>query len=209
MIPWIVEALPVPEANVTVLLGNGTHRANTEDEIAGMFGAEVAGRLRIQNHDAYDRSENVYLGKSGCGTDVWLDRAYVEADRRIVVGFIEPHFFAGFSGGPKGVAPGVPDHGNFAELMRAGEGPQDVFQAVHDREPILDQWQAQTLAAILERVEVGVYSSMARPDIEACKLAAVDDLNAALRERVLAIGHGAQVAVLPDGPLTIPYLTEP
>ena len=68
-------------------------------------------------------------------------------------------------------------------------GPHDVLQAVHDREPILDQWQAQTLAAILERVEVGVYSSMARADIEACKLAAVDDLNAALRERVLAIGR--------------------
>lgn len=340
LIPWIVEALPVPDENVTVLLGNGTHRANTEEEIDGMFGAEVARRLRIQNHDAYDRSENVLLGTSGCGTDVWLDRAYVEADRRIVVGFIEPHFFAGFSGGPKGVAPGVagietiyrlhrsdliaepmstwgvldgnplqrevreavalcppdflvnvtlngekeisglyvgdcleahrrgcaaaraasmapvekpfqvvltsnsgypldqnlyqavkgmsaaariaedggnvlvasqcsdgvPDHGNFAELMRTGEGPEDVLRAVHDREPILDQWQAQTLAAILERVEVGVYSSMARAEIEACKLTAVDDLDAALRERIHAVGAGARVAVLPDGPLTIPYL---
>ena len=127
LIPWIVEALPVPEANVTVLLGNGTHRANTDEEIAGMFGAEVAGRLRIQNHDAYDRSENVYLGTSGCGTDVWLDRAYVEADRRIVVGFIEPHFFAGFSGGPKGVAPGVAGIETIYRLHRSelDRGPEE------------------------------------------------------------------------------------
>ena len=343
LIPWIMESLPVPEENVTVLLGNGSHRANTDEEIAGMFGAALAGRLKILNHDAYDASNNVFLGKSACGTAVWLDRAYVEADKRIVLGFIEPHFFAGFSGGAKGVAPGVagietiyrlhrseliadpmstwgvlngnplqrevreavalcppdflvnvtlngnkaisaffagnylaahqrgcvsakaasmapvekafqvaltsnsgypldqnlyqavkgmsaaarivedggsvlvasqcsdgvPDHGNFAELMRTGDGPGDVLRAVHSREPILDQWQAQTLASILERIEVGVYANMDRADIEACKLAAVEDLDSTLRERVRAIGGGARVAVLPDGPLTIPYLRGP
>ncbi len=104
---------------------------------------------------------------------------------------------------------GVPDHGNFAELMRTGDRPRDVLQAVHDREPILDQWQAQTLAAILERIEVGVYSGMDRADIEACKLDSVADLDATLREKIRAIGGDARVAVLPDGPLTIPYLSEP
>ena len=66
--------------------------------------------MKILNHDAYDASNNVFLGKSACGTAVWLDRAYVEADKRIVLGFIEPHFFAGFSGGAKGRCAGSGGH---------------------------------------------------------------------------------------------------
>ena len=342
LIPWILGELPVSPDRVTVLLGNGTHRANTADEVAGMFGEDLVKHVRIVNHDAYDPDANVRVGTSSHGTEVWLDRAYVEADRRVVVGFIEPHFFAGFSGGAKGIVPavagietiyrlhraeligdrmstwgvldgnpiqaeiaeavalcppdfmvnvtlnaekeitgfylgdyrkahrqgcvavrasamvpvpeafpvvvtsnsgypldqnlyqavkgmsaaaritteggsivvasecsdGIPDHGNFAALMRTGNSPEDVLQAVRDQEPILDQWLAQVLSEILRRADVAVHSRMNARDIRACKLAVAEDLGATIRERIEAAGTGARAAVMPDGPLTIPYVAE-
>lgn len=107
LIPWILDALPVNDDRVTVLIGTGTHRPNTEDEIADMFGGDIVSRVRIVNHNGYAPEENVTVGQTFAGTDVNLAREYVDADYRIVVGFIEPHFFAGFSGGAKGAAPGV------------------------------------------------------------------------------------------------------
>ena len=102
---------------------------------------------------------------------------------------------------------GVPDHGNFSEIMQAGSSPEAVLRSIYDLErPILDQWQAQILAGILERAEVAVYSRMEPADIRACKLSVAEDLDAALRARIEAVGSGARIAVLPDGPLTIPYL---
>jgi len=107
LIPWLLEELPVPPDQVTVLLGNGTHRANTRDEIVAMFGEDVVRRIKVVNHDAFDDSCNERVGHTLSGAPVLLDSVYVKADKRIVAGFIEPHFFAGFSGGAKGVAPGV------------------------------------------------------------------------------------------------------
>lgn len=106
LIPWILEEIPAG-AQVTVLLGTGTHRPNTDEEIEGMFGPEIAGRGIVVNHDAYDPQSNVVVGRLGDGSEASLNRTYVEADVRICVGFIEPHFFAGFSGGPKGIMPGL------------------------------------------------------------------------------------------------------
>lgn len=107
LIPWILDALPVADEQVTVVIGTGTHRPNTSEEIETMFGADLVRRVRIVNHDGVDPDRTVDVGKTDSGTGVRLSKDYVEADRRIVVGFIEPHFFAGFSGGAKGVAPGV------------------------------------------------------------------------------------------------------
>ena len=70
-------------------------------------GDEVADRVRVVNHDARDDSSLVYLGRHGDDVPVFLNRLWVEADVRITTGFVEPHFFAGFSGGPKLVAPGL------------------------------------------------------------------------------------------------------
>ena len=103
---------------------------------------------------------------------------------------------------------GIPDHGNFAALMRTGNSPEDVLQAVRDQEPILDQWQAQVLSEILRRADVAVHSRMNERDIRECKLAVAEDLGATIRERLQAAGTGARAAVMPDGPLTIPYVAE-
>jgi nickel-dependent lactate racemase len=72
-----------------------------------MLGAEIARRYRVVNHDSRDRSCLAYVGATSTGVPVHLNRAWVHADVRITTGFVEPHFFAGFSGGPKMVAPGL------------------------------------------------------------------------------------------------------
>lgn len=93
--------------DVVVLVATGTHRANTPAELEAMFGEELVAKVRIVNHDARDAANLVNLGAMGNGVPVKLNREWVDADVRITTGFVEPHFFAGFSGGPKLVAPGL------------------------------------------------------------------------------------------------------
>jgi lactate racemase len=94
-------------SNVVVLVATGTHRANTVAELEDMLGPEILGSVRVLNHDARDPATLVDLGIMGDGVPVHLNREWVEADVRVTTGFVEPHFFAGFSGGPKLVAPGL------------------------------------------------------------------------------------------------------
>ncbi|WP_299036411.1 nickel-dependent lactate racemase [uncultured Pseudokineococcus sp.] len=109
VIPAVLEALEgvVRREDVVILVATGTHRGNTPEEIREMVGDEVADSVTIINHDARDDSSLVYLGRHGDDVPVWLNKHWVEADVRITTGFVEPHFFAGFSGGPKLVAPGL------------------------------------------------------------------------------------------------------
>jgi nickel-dependent lactate racemase len=93
--------------DLTILIATGTHRANTPDELERMLGSEIVRRCRIVNHDARDASTLRYVGRTSSGVPVYLNREWLDADVRITTGFVEPHFFAGFSGGPKMVAPGL------------------------------------------------------------------------------------------------------
>jgi lactate racemase len=96
-----------PGCEVVVLVATGTHRGNTAEELREMLGDEVLSRCRVVNHDARDRSSLTSLGTAGDGVPLALNTLWIEADLRITTGFVEPHFFAGFSGGPKMVAPGL------------------------------------------------------------------------------------------------------
>lgn len=109
MIPAVIEELDgiVDLDDIVILVATGTHRGNTEDELRLMFGDAVVDSVRIVNHDGTDSSRLVWRGTHGNGVPVWLNREWSEADVRITTGFVEPHFFAGFSGGPKLVAPGL------------------------------------------------------------------------------------------------------
>jgi lactate racemase len=109
MIPVILEELDgvVDLADVVILVATGTHRANTEAELREMFGDPVVDAVTIVNHDAREQSEMVWAGRHGRDVPVWLNRRWLDADVRVTTGFVEPHFFAGFSGGPKMVAPGL------------------------------------------------------------------------------------------------------
>jgi nickel-dependent lactate racemase len=108
LVPWILETLAfVPREHFVILVGNGSHRAMTTSELVQMLGEDIVNTIPIVNHDATDPSMLAYLGTTATGVPVWVNRYYLEADLRIVTGFIEPHFFAGFSGGPKGIIPGL------------------------------------------------------------------------------------------------------
>jgi lactate racemase len=93
--------------DVVILVATGTHRGNTDAELRRMLGDEIVDRVRVVNHDARDLDRLAWMGTYGDRVPVWLNREWVDADVRITTGFVEPHFFAGFSGGPKLVAPGL------------------------------------------------------------------------------------------------------
>jgi nickel-dependent lactate racemase len=109
MIPAVLAELDgiVDLDDVVVLVATGTHRGNSEAELRAMFGDEVVDSVRVVNHDARDRDSLQWMGEYGKDVPVWLNKHWVDADVRITTGFVEPHFFAGFSGGPKLVAPGL------------------------------------------------------------------------------------------------------
>jgi lactate racemase len=92
---------------ITIFVATGTHRANTPAELDEMLGPEVVARYRVVNHDAFDLDSHRYLGDLSSGGPIWLDRQFLDCTVKVLTGFIEPHFFAGFSGGPKLVAPGL------------------------------------------------------------------------------------------------------
>ena len=106
LVPWLADQLDLPDECITILIGTGTHRGSTPDEINRMFGS-AASRFNIVNHNCQSQQDLVFVGKSSCGGECWLNRHWVEADFRIATGFIEPHFYAGFSGGSKALIPGI------------------------------------------------------------------------------------------------------
>ena len=93
--------------DVTILIATGTHRVNTDQELERMLGREILSRYTVINHDSRDASTLARVGTTSTGVQVFLNREWLDADVRITTGFVEPHFFAGFSGGPKMVAPGL------------------------------------------------------------------------------------------------------
>ncbi len=108
MLEALFAAMPaVRPENVTILVATGTHRANTPDELQRMLGRPILERYRVVNHDARDDASLAFAGRTASDVPVWLNRHWLDADVRITTGFVEPHFFAGFSGGPKMVAPGL------------------------------------------------------------------------------------------------------
>lgn len=341
MLRAILEEIPTPPERVTLLVATGTHRPATPAELEAMFGSELLSACEVVNHFCRDESELVRLPDTGAGVPVSLNRRFLEADVRITTGFVEPHFFAGFSGGPKMVAPGlagmetilvlhddrrighpkavfgitegnpvhddvraiarqvgvdfgldvlldgekritgvfggdlldeharacvrshreamcpveqpfevvvatnsgypldqnlyqavkgmsaaerivetggtilcaaecrdgIPDEGAYARSLRAGDTLADVraaLDAVPARRP--DDWQVQVHCRILDRASVGLHSSLAEDTVRSAHLEPVPDLSLACREALEAAGEGARLAVLPHGPITIPYL---
>lgn len=106
LLPWIAAELGLPDACVTILIGTGTHRGSTAEELQRMLG-EATHRFNVVNHDCQDAKNLVFVGMSSCQGECWMNRLWVEADLRITTGFIEPHFYAGFSGGSKALVPGI------------------------------------------------------------------------------------------------------
>jgi nickel-dependent lactate racemase len=120
ILPWVLSELAhVPDEKITIVNGTGSHRPNSEEELQGMVGPGVISRFRVVNHSAYESSGLAAAGMTPDGHAVFLNREYVQADKRVVLGFIEPHFMAGFSGGYKGVFPALADLDSIMHFHRA------------------------------------------------------------------------------------------
>jgi nickel-dependent lactate racemase len=102
-----IHAAGVPRESVVIIIGTGMHRRSTPDEVERIVGSEIASTYEVVDHVARDKSTLKLLTTTARGVEVWINRRYLEADVRIVTGFVEPHLFAGYSGGGKGVLPGV------------------------------------------------------------------------------------------------------
>jgi len=96
-----------PEIQITILIATGFHRATTDAELRRKFGDEIVDREHIVVHDCQDQSSLVFAGILPSGGELWLNKLALETDLLLAEGFIEPHFFAGFSGGRKSVLPGI------------------------------------------------------------------------------------------------------
>jgi nickel-dependent lactate racemase len=102
-----LEDLGLPPAAIQLIIATGTHPPMTPEEYPRVIPEEILARYRVVCHDGDDRENLLHLGTTSRGSPVWVNRHFVEADLRIVVGNIEPHQFQGFSGGVKSAAIGL------------------------------------------------------------------------------------------------------
>ena len=96
-----------PDADITILIATGLHRVTTEGEQRRMFGDRIVDEEHIVCNDAFDPSQFVDMGTLPSGASFMVNRLAAECDLLVTEGFIEPHFFAGFSGGRKSILPGI------------------------------------------------------------------------------------------------------
>jgi lactate racemase len=119
----------IPAEGVTILIATGLHRAATREELDVILGPEIAGKYRVESHDARNLAAHRPLGTTRRGTPVYIDERFMAADLHITLGFIEPHIMLGFSGGRKLVVPGL--------------AAQETIKVIHsprfNREPLVTE----------------------------------------------------------------------
>jgi nickel-dependent lactate racemase len=108
LLPAVLEVLDsVPGVEIVLFNALGTHRPNTETELRGMLGDAVFDGRRVVQNDTFDPSTQVRVGVTSKGHETWLNAELMRCDLKVLTGFIEPHLFAGFSGGGKAIMPGM------------------------------------------------------------------------------------------------------
>src|SRR6266487_2240581 len=145
LLPVLLDELDALRAGrVTVFVATGTHRACRPAELRQILGDDVLARTLVVQHDAFDRGRHAALGTvPGTAVPAMVERAFLEQDVRITAGFIEPHFFAGFSGGPKMVAPGLAHLETVLELHSAARiGHPRATWGVTEGNPVHDAVRA-------------------------------------------------------------------
>ncbi|MGQ9505020.1 MAG: nickel-dependent lactate racemase [Thermogutta sp.] len=116
----LLEQSGIPREKITILLATGLHRPNLGDELIEIVGKSIVENYRIENHNGQAPDEHEFLGESPRGVPIWIDRRYIQADLKITIGLIEPHFMAGYSGGRKLICPGLAA----LETVRAWHSPK-------------------------------------------------------------------------------------
>lgn len=110
IVPFILKELgkvPIPYDKITVVVATGMHRSNTEAELESILGKEVLRKVKVINHNAFNKRNLTCVGKTSKGTPLEINGIVFGADAKITTGYIEPHEFAGFTGGRKSILPGV------------------------------------------------------------------------------------------------------
>ncbi len=108
IIPALLNELKdIPQRNITFYCANGTHRYVTDQELINILGELVVNNYEIIQNNANLPELHEYVGTTASGNEIFLNKKILECDLKILTGFIEPHFFAGFSGGGKALIPGM------------------------------------------------------------------------------------------------------
>ena len=97
----------INDNQIIILIATGLHRPSHEEEIERILGLDLKNRLEVVNHVATDKDSLKYLGTSSDGIPIYINKLYCESDLKILTGYVEPHFFFGFSGGRKSIIPGI------------------------------------------------------------------------------------------------------
>lgn len=124
----------ISRKNVTIMIATGIHRAATEGEVVELVGEDIARDYTVISHDARNEKEMRLIGDEGDTMPVYIDRRYLDADLKIITGYIEPHLLAGYSGGRKAIMPGVAG----LETMRWAHGA-DMIGHPRARYGMLDE----------------------------------------------------------------------
>lgn len=96
-----------PDAEITILIATGLHRPTTEEEQRRMFGDEIVDHEKIVVNKAFEDEDFERVCELPSGAELWVNKLALHCDLLVTEGFIEPHFFAGFSGGRKSILPGI------------------------------------------------------------------------------------------------------
>lgn len=343
ILPVLLEELAhVSRQNITLINAVGTHRPNTPEELERMLGRQIPASYRVVQHNPRAEQDMQYVGTSSFGNPVKINAEFLAADVKILTGFIEPHFFAGFSGGPKAVllgmasfenivrnhsarmighpqatyavtdanpiyqemkeiaqmvgpcfalnvtlnrarqitgvfagdvfqahcrgcdfarsvstrpvdgpfdivvttnsgfpldlnlyqavkgmetagrvvraggavvmaaecSHGLPPEGHFRQLLHSRGSPRELLERIEQPGFLVqDQWQVQILARLLLKARVYLYSSLPEQEVRSAHLIPTNDLGGTVRELRRQFGLNARLAVIPEGPQVIPYLS--
>ena len=118
----IVEGAGVPRSEITILISTGIHRPSTAEELVRLVGPDIIKLYKVVDHFSKNREDMIEVGKIGGKVPALVNRLYVEADLKILTGFIEPHMWAGYSGGRKSILPGI----SSVETLEFMHGPEMI-----------------------------------------------------------------------------------
>ena len=117
-----IEKAGIKREAITILIATGIHRSNEGDELISLVGTEIANNYRIINHCSKEPDDMILVGEVNEGVPALINRHYIAADLKILTGFIEPHMWAGFSGGRKSILPGIAS----IETLEYMHGPEMI-----------------------------------------------------------------------------------
>lgn len=190
VLPVLLDQLP--GRYVRLVIATGSHRACTDQELEAMLGSRALAACEVVQHDADDLGAHIALGAvPGSAVPAFVDRRFIEADVRVTLGFVEPHFFAGFSGGPKMVAPGLAGIDTIRELHSVARiaSPRATW-GVLDGNPVHDP-----IRAIAARAGVDFALDVALDDENRIAAVFSGSLEAEHREACAYVRETAMVGV--------------